>query len=453
MRPITRLARTMVVWTVAVAAGGAWWGLRESTAEVRRRVEPQPIFVDSAAVDVEAVDTVRLERRDTPPFVFVRREGRWMQTEPFAADMDDYSVRQLVNGMATIARLRSIEEPADLAAFQLAPPTATLTLGAGTNEWTLAFGKRGVAGRAFVRAGDQPVDVVDAQLFERAVEMDPKEWRARELFPESLGTATRLRWILRDGIIELVREGRVWRMLMPVRARADGERVDEFLTALTRTRSDGFMQDQPKDLTVFGLASPVAQLAVDFQGDPPAAARSRSVIVGAPLGIGTADRYAMIDDVPSVLRLSTGTMGLLFPPKEVLIDPVASGARAADVKRIEIRSAAGSIELIRALDQWTMAITAAGETSAAIPAKPAAVDALLRVLCATRASEIAIGPFPTEFEVATVLLFGFDGKPLDVVRIARDAATNKWGFENGDSALRVHPPATGVPLAPADFAQ
>jgi hypothetical protein len=40
-----------------------------------------------------------------------------------------------------------------------------------------------------------------------------------------------------------------------------------------------------------------------------------------------------------------------------------------------------------------------------------------------------------------VILYGFDLRPLDIVRIARDPRSGKWGFENGDSVLRVHPPA------------
>ena len=55
--------------------------------------------------------------------------------------------------------------------------------------------------------------------------------------------------------------------------------------------------------------------------------------------------------------------------------------------------------------------------------------------------------FPTKLAIANVVFHGFDGRPLDTVRIAREASAGRWAFENGDGVLRLLPASTEIPLA------
>ena len=50
-----------------------------------------------------------------------------------------------------------------------------------------------------------------------------------------------------------------------------------------------------------------------------------------------------------------------------------------------------------------------------------------------------------------VTLFGFDTRPLDTIRIARDPETGKWALENGDNVLRVFPASLQPRLTSADY--
>ncbi len=461
------------VWLIAVAAAAGWWTLGSGSGTGGIGVaaaERAPLFDGAEAIDIDAIDAVVIERGGEPSgegegvrLRLVREGSVWVQVEPFRAELDPFSVRQLITQTAELEALRVLSEASGERA------AATLTLEAsstpsGPRRWQLICERRGVAGRALVRVGERRA-VTNAALYERVVEMDPKEWRARALFPDSLGPARAIRRVTAasggagaDGAmatIEFLREANRWRVLRPVATRADGQRMDELLTAIARARSDGFLFDMPSDLAPFGLQRPDARFEVDF-GEPDALV-TRSLLIGAPLGVGTADRYAMIEGIPSVIRLSAGTQSLLFPPFESLIDPMASGVRAADVKRIEIRRVGNGVnettELLRALDRWTVTVGADAATGAAVPANGAAVDALLSALTAQRAPEMAFGEFPKDMEVATILLFGFDGRPLDVIRVARDSRTNRWGFENGDRTLRVHPASLRLPLSFDDFSR
>jgi hypothetical protein len=454
--------RTVVVWALAALAGAGWWLLRAPAdgsdgggGEGGPRLvfaDERPVFDEVRSIEiVRGGTTFRFERDRTAPVL------RWVQVLPFAADIDPFSMQQIVEGVGNLARFRSASATeGDARAFGFDEPAARLEVATASGTWSLVFGARGVAGRAFVQAtsseaAPQRIDVVDTVLYERIVEMDPKEWRSRELFPESLGVPRRIEWKFADGAIIVEREGRRWKLVAPITGRADGARIEELLAAIARSRSDGVLFDQPSERGSFGLERPMAVVDVVYESpdDPTTPTTTRRVIVGHAIGLGTNDRYAMIDGTPSIVRLSAGTQGVLFPRVELLPDPVASGVRGADVKRIEIRAKDATIELVRSLDQWTVASPGAP----AAPASNAAVEGFLTLLTATRAPEIllVLGGFPQDLEAATVLFFGFDDRPLDVIRVAKDAKTAKWGFENGDRVLRIHPPATQVPLDAAAF--
>ena len=76
--------------------------------------------------------------------------------------------------------------------------------------------------------------------------------------------------------------------------------------------------------------------------------------------------------------------------------------------------------------------------------------ALFTQLFRLQPQKIELKEFPDERQVATVILIGFDRRPIDAVRIARDELDN-WILENGDDVLRFFPPSVILPLNAADF--
>ena len=253
-----RLRRTLATWATAIALAAAWWALRgvKDSRGVSDAVH-SIVFAAPNEVNVELIDRVRLSRHGAETMEFVRKDGRWRQIAPFLVDLDEWSARQLASEAAALVRVRDvIATPTELAALGFAPPAAVLELHGGGRSWTLEFGKRGVAGRAFVRRADGPISVVEGGLYQRAVESDPREWRTRTLFPEALGRAMRVTWSLGDGTINLARQGERWTLLSPVRSRADALRAEELTAGLARARCDGFLADQPRDLAAFGLDAP-----------------------------------------------------------------------------------------------------------------------------------------------------------------------------------------------------
>ena len=77
---------------------------------------------------------------------------------------------------------------------------------------------------------------------------------------------------------------------------------------------------------------------------------------------------------------------------------------------------------------------------------------LLRLLTETHPSEINIQPYPRDLEVATITFLGFDQKPIDTVRIAKDPDSERWILENGDDVLRFFKVSmVHINLTPLDF--
>ena len=68
-----------------------------------------------------------------------------------------------------------------------------------------------------------------------------------------------------------------------------------------------------------------------------------------------------------------------------------------------------------------------------------------------KAPDILIKPYQSELQVAMITFIGFDSRPMDTVRIAKDPDTMKWAFENGDNVLRIFPSSFEMRLTPEDY--
>ena len=155
----------------------------------------------------------------------------------------------------------------------------------------------------------------------------------------------------------------------------------------------------------------------------------------------------LLEGVPMVIQLAEPTLVSLLPGVGSLVEATGTGERLADVRFLVIDSDLGSVRLERDLDRWSVAIDDGPPRSV----DPELVAGLFETLSETRASDLQVQSFPLDLEVATVVLHGFDGRPIDAVRIAREPDRGRWALENGDGVLRLLPARTEIPLAPSDW--
>ena len=414
------------------------------------------VVLSREQLPIDQVTTITLRRGDEPTLVFQRSDRGWQQIEPFAHPLDMFSIRQLLVQAAHIEVTeqldpRELQGARSTEALALDPPRAELTFQWPDGAVTLQFGRRAVAGRWYVRIrGYEHVYVASGDLHDRAVEMDPKEWRDRTIFAGADVDADQI--IVQQGADRTVlkRERKQWLMTEPVRTRLSDPARDELFSALGRARSGGFILDQPDDLAKFGLADPIASIEVittrvESQDDELVRVETtQRLLVGARLAIGSDDRFGMIEGRPVIIRLPEAVLRAFFGSPESLIALTASGVVPADVKSLVIRTEQGELRLARDLDRWR-----APAYSVDVPAD--AVNELLNQLTSLQASEIEIRNYPYDLEVAQVTMIGFDAKAIDTVRIIREEDTGRWALENGDNVLRFFGVSLQLRLTPGDF--
>ena len=255
----------LVLATIGVVSAVLVW---QRDLEGDGRTAGPTVVLSREQLPIDHVTTITLRRGDEPTLVFQRSERGWQQIEPFAHPLDIFSIRQLLVQAAHIEVTEQLD-PHELQggrseeALALNPPRAELTFRWPDGAVTLQFGRRAVAGRWYVRIrGYEHVYVASGDLHDRAVEMDPKEWRDRTIFTAADVDADQI--IVQQGADRTVlkRERKQWLMTEPVRTRLSDPARDELFSALGRARSGGFILDQPDDLAKFGLAEPVASIEV-----------------------------------------------------------------------------------------------------------------------------------------------------------------------------------------------
>lgn len=436
---------------LSVLAALAWRG-GETAADIVLRTA-----VLDQAFDVETIDRLVVERfaaddgSDAPApedLVFELGPEGWRQTSPFEIVVEGFPIRKVLIAAADLTASRRTpvagldgRDGPDLAGIGLDPPEAVVRFRSPDGERRIQLGARTVAGRSWIRVDDDDeVLVVGDDLHGRVLDDDPRNWRSRRLFSsdrEIDGIVIRNG----DAAIALERAGRRWVLTAPVASRGDAATVDGLVGILGRVEHDGFIRDGDFDRSRFGLDPAVAEIEVSRDDGT-----TERLLIGGPSGLVSRDRFAMVDGIPMVVRLDEATLRGLLPSVATLIEPTGSGVRPADVKSIEITAGEEFIRLERNLDRWSVEFVedgerASGETSTEL------VDALMTTLVETRATEVAVQAFPQTLLVATVVFNGFDGRPLDAVRIAREGPGGRWAFENGDGVLRILPASADLPLA------
>ena len=227
--------------------------------------------------------------------------------------------------------------------------------------------------------------------------------------------------------------------------------MDELFRALTTAKLGGFIVDQPGSLSEFGLADPTGSVVVSWTEVTSEGTKivkktkQETLLLGASKGIGSGDRFGMMQDQDVIFILKEKMLRGIFRNADTLVARTASGVVPEDIKAIEINTPQGMLRLERVLERWT-----APQHHVNVPAHY--VNTFLNNMTNLIAPDIQIKPYPSDLQVASVTFIGFDSFPMDTVRIAKDPDLNQWAFENGDNVLRLFPGSLELRLTPEDYA-
>lgn len=275
---------TVVLLTLFLAGLGVlWWAdyaevlTRDQKAELLNRLLPD-------LIDVKPDEVVRIEV-DRPAggkrVVVSRAEnGQWQMTEPVNVAADGSLVETLARNLANLRRspdAGTIDK--DPKPYGLDTPNATVKVflkGKTEPAATLDVGNK-TKDRLYVRAGGLTgIDVVDPRLLELATE-PPVKWRDTVLVrvPSFQVEGITIKEREPARVVALKRDERRWRMVSPVKVPADDDKAEGLVAELSALHvadgTDGFVEDDVRDLAKYGLAEP--ELTVEVApftklGDP-----------------------------------------------------------------------------------------------------------------------------------------------------------------------------------------
>ena len=271
-------------------------------------------------------------------------------------------------------------------------PAVRVTWRWGDETRVLILGNRTLAGRGWARLeGEQVAWLVDSALHERLLDMDARLWRDRSLLPKA-GVETRaIEIIVGDASVSLENGIDGWKLTRPVAARGDASAISEWLSEVSRASTQGYLFDRPRSLEPFGLEPPIAIVRLTGRDGS-----SQSVLVGDPIGVGSAERYGMVEGSPTILRLDEQAQKSLVPSAVLFVDPTGTDEVRQDVGSLEIRpKGGGDFTLTRDFDRWTLE---SSESGGLVEVPRQAVEGLLGQLTEARASEIEFLEYPSELE-------------------------------------------------------
>ncbi len=220
-------------------------------------------------VDPTKVDAVEVATAGRT-LKFAKKDGEWQIEQPIAARADFGAVEGLVDKINS-AQMKSIAapDPSDLKPYGLDEPAATVRIGTGSSQASLAIGSS--SGEAAVYAKDlsrPAVFTLDASLLDD-VKKDASDYRQKDLFDARTFTAKRID-ITRNGQTVAFEKSAVkgtdgqeeqkWKQVLPAAHDVDSAKVDSLVSIVTGTRAMGFVTGSTKT----NLDKPEMTIAIKY---------------------------------------------------------------------------------------------------------------------------------------------------------------------------------------------
>ena len=185
-------------------------------------------------IDGEVVDSLRIEYADTSVLA-VRGESGWNIAVPVQDVAADPVIKDMISAMESISARRSFVPDTSLARFGFSPAQIELSLKDHSGWVELFMGDTTPNGefRYIRRGNDALVYLIPAAAGERMM-IRFNDIRSKELLTMARMDLRRIQWTEGDEHMTVERSGNTWRITDPIRCRADGDRIDDFLRACSR---------------------------------------------------------------------------------------------------------------------------------------------------------------------------------------------------------------------------
>ena len=221
---------------------------------------------DRKPFDLRDKSVLKFERDKVDRIEIVRDAGRveavksgldWVLTSPVKARADYSAVESLITRLQS-AQMKSVAadsaSPADLEKWQLAKPSVTATVAAGSSRASLAFGNATPEGDVYARDMSQPMVVTVGKDLLDDVSKEPSDLRRKDIFEFRPFNLSRLE-ITRGSETHVFEKTKgsdnteKWKRTAPKPADPDSGKMEDFLSKLTSLRAQSFVEELPAGAT------------------------------------------------------------------------------------------------------------------------------------------------------------------------------------------------------------
>jgi hypothetical protein len=259
------LIRTGVLILVLVGLGLYFYFFEVKGGKEREEAEEEAKKVFQ--LDKEEVVEFRLARADEEEIVCTKKEDTWRIDQPVEADADQDAVNRVVSEFVDAKRTRTVEEePEDLSLYGLDEPSLKLAVALKEKEEspTLLFGKENPTNTAFYAKteAEQPVFLV--QRFVKT-SMDKKLYDLRNKKVADVKKDEVQTLQLARGELTLEAEKQddeTWMLTSPLKTRGDKTEIDKLINKMNSARIKEFINEDPQDLSQYGLDEPEIKLTM-----------------------------------------------------------------------------------------------------------------------------------------------------------------------------------------------
>jgi len=267
--------RTTLLW-LAVAAGLlAFIVLYQQHA----RQAPPPVAAEAfPTIDPDAVDLIQVRPGNELEIRVLRTNAEWRVVEPLSWPAQPVSIERFLSTLATLApaayikpaEVRALKSPEEEYGFKT--PRASIILRQADTRLHMLVGAMTAPGDQFFLqvVGREGVYIFNADAL-KIIPANVNEWRDTALVDLNKNPVDYVSVTNAGKNFTLQRDAaRVWRMIHPIKARADQARIHDALERTHSLRVERFVSDDPAaDLESFGLRPAAMNLYLRLSTNTP----------------------------------------------------------------------------------------------------------------------------------------------------------------------------------------
>src|SRR5262245_21987397 len=219
-------------------------------------------------IDREKVDSLEVNA-GTHTMKFEKKNGEWQIAQPSAGRAEFSAVDGLVSRVSGVQMKSIVPDATDLKKYGLDKPVATVRLGSGSSQASLAIGSAGESGSVYAKDLSRPAVFTIESSAADDLKKYVGEYRQKDLFDARSFNTTRLDVIHNNQTSTFEKtkvkgkdgkEEEKWKQTAPTTRDVDASKIEALISAATVARATGFIDSTAKT----GLDKPELTVAFKF---------------------------------------------------------------------------------------------------------------------------------------------------------------------------------------------